>query len=87
MRNQIIQLKVSLDEKNQIQYYAQQYGGTLSQYIRHQLLELDDAPNGIDKQNLIRTLCGHARLIEQIEDPQLRGQLENLEAQLWQLIK
>ncbi len=87
MKDQIVQLKVTSHEKNQIHSHAQKYGGTLSQYIKHQLLKPNDQPIGIDKQNFVRILCGHARLIGQIENMELRSQLEDIEVQLWRLIK
>ncbi len=83
-----LQFKVSNEEKSYIEDCALKFGGSISEYLRAELLQPQKATAyGQEKQALAKLLCRHAQLINQIHMPELRKSFVELEVSLWQLTK
>lgn len=86
-RTNRILVKLTPTEKARIEKYAAQYGGTVSEFIRNCILDVNPLPNGVQIQNIVAHLCKIDGLINQIENPALRERIVNEEVSIWQLIK
>ncbi len=86
-RSYPIQFKVTQKEKALIEENSFQYGGSISEYLRSALFQPLKPTHGREKQKLSQLLCRHARLINQIADPELRQHFADLEGEFWLLTK
>ena len=83
-----ILIKVTPQEKEQIVKNADAFGGSVSEFIRHQSLSPDEGtPNGAKKQAIARELCRLSGLIKNPNANQLRRNLEEWSENIWQFIE
>ena len=83
-----ILLKVTPQEKEQIVKNADAFGGSLSEFIRHQSLHPDgDSTNGAQMQAIARELCYLSEAVNKINDAELRHNLEERIKNIWQPIE
>lgn len=87
-RNTSILLKVTQQEKEQIAKNAAAFGGSISEFIRHQTLHPDIGPtNGAQMQAIARELCYLSEAVNKINDAELRHNLEERIKNIWQPIE
>lgn len=87
-RNIAITIRLTQQEREQIDESAEINGMLTSEYARQQLLHPNsDASCGAKMQTVVRELCRSWELIEKISDPELRRNLEEWSESLWQSIK
>lgn len=87
-RNTSILLKITPQEKEQIAKNADAFGGSVSEFIRHQTLHPDIGPtNGAQMQAIARELCYLSEDINKISDAELRHNLEERIKNIWLFIK
>ena len=83
-----ILIKVTPQEKEQIVKNADAFGGSVSEFIRHQSLSPDESSaKGAKKQDMVRELCRLCELIKNPNANQLRHNLEEWSENIWQFIK
>lgn len=82
-----ITVRVSPEEKKRIEENAEQFGGSISDYVRTILLNPGTDLNGRLAQSPACGLCNHWELIKRVEDPNLRDLLVKWEEMMWQSIK
>ena len=87
-RDTPILIKVTHQEKDQIAKNAIAFGGSVSDFIRHQSLSPDEGSTaGAKLQAIARELCRLCELIKNPNTDQLRRNLEEWSASIWQFIK
>ena len=87
-RDITIPIRVTQQEKDQISMNAKAYGGSVSEFAREQLLRPDSDSTGSAKlQAIARELCRLCELIKNPDDIQLRSNLEEWSASIWQYMK
>lgn len=82
-----IAIRVLPEEKTVIQQKADDYGYSVSEYVRKRALEDDIQPNGKRLQEIATHMCRLATLTNQIKDSKLRDYFVIEETAIWQLIK
>lgn len=83
-----ILIKVTPQEKEQIVKNAEAFGGSVSEFIRHRSLSLDDgSPNGSKKQAVVRELCRLSELTKISDADQLRRNLKEWSENIWLYMK
>ena len=83
-----ILIKVTPQEKEQIVKNADAFGGSVSEFIRHQSLSPDESSaKGAKKQAIARELCRLCELIKNPNANQLRRNLEEWSENIWQFIE
>lgn len=85
-RSKSIRIMTTAKEKSIISNNAQEFGGTVSEYIRTKILSDSTEENGKVLQALVALLCHHSRFIEGISDENIRKPLEHWEGTVWQLL-
>lgn len=87
-RTTSILIKVTSQEKEEIAKNAASFGGSISEFIRHQSLHPNDgSANGAQTQAIVRELCCLHELIKNSNDSQLRNKLEEWSENIWQFIR
>ena len=87
-RNIPITIRVTAQEKEKIAKDANAFGGSVSDFIRHQSLSPDKgSTNGAKMQAIARELCRLCELIKNPNTDQLRRNLEEWSESIWQFIK
>ena len=87
-RDTPILIKVTPQEKDQITKNASAFGGSVSNFIRHQSLHPDKgSAAGAKMQTIARELCRLCELIKNPNENQLRRNLEEWRASIWQFMK
>lgn len=87
-RSTSILLKITPQEKEQIVKNAAAFGGSISEFIRHQTLHPDIGPtNGAQMQAIARELCHLSEDVKKISDAEPRHNLEERIKNIWLFIK
>ena len=87
-RNTSILIKVTSQEKAQIAKNASAFGGSVSEFIRHQSLSPDEGSlDGAKMQIVVRELCRFSELIKNSDADQLRRNLEEWSENIWLSMK
>lgn len=85
-RDTSILVKVSETEKSQIVKNAAEFGGSISEFARHQMLH-GEPSDGRQLQAIASEFCRLAQLINKIESRELREAFVQGEKRIWQSIK
>lgn len=80
-------IKVTTDEKSRIKNHAAQDGCSVSEYMRRCALNEDTRHDGKLLQDIAHRLCRLAEATNQVDAPDVRRKLVQVEAEIWQLIK
>ncbi|MCG4529306.1 plasmid mobilization protein [Intestinimonas massiliensis (ex Afouda et al. 2020)] len=84
MRNTVIQIRISEEEKNMISRLAEESHQSMTSYILTSVLSEENSANSITlRQNVARALCELNCLIEQVEDLHARKLLRKWEDAVW----
>lgn len=87
-RDSTILIKVTRHEKDQIIENANTFGGSVSDFIRHQSLYPDEgSAAGAKMQAIARELCRLCELLKNSDADQLRRNLEEWSDGIWQFMK
>lgn len=88
MKKVTLHARVDEVEKEKIEHLASSQGYTVSEYIRHTVLqEASLKPQQNYTQKIRVQLCKIVRLIEQIDDPSLQTKFKDWRHGTWQLLK
>ena len=87
-RDTSILIKVTPQEKEQIAKNAEAFGGSTSEFVRHQSLYPDEgSANGAKMQAIARELCRFSELIKNSDVDQLRRNLKEWSENIWLCMK
>ena len=87
-RNIPITIRVTAQEKEQITENANAFGGSVSEFIRHQSLFPDEgSANDAKMQAIARELCRLCKLIKNPDTIQLRRNIEDWSGEICQYMK
>ena len=84
MKNELIQMRVTQEEKRKLQIKADKAGLSLSQYI---INATDKNTDTEFAANLAKELCKLTNIINKIENEEVLKELRERSEKLWQLLK
>ena len=87
-RNIPITIRVTAQEKEKITKNANNFGGNISEFLRHQSLFPDEgSTDGAKMQAIARELCRLCELIKNPNSNQLRSKIKEWSENIWQFLK
>lgn len=88
MRNNVIRIRISEEEKNTISRLAEESHPSMTSYILTSVFSEENSANSITlRQNIARALCELNCLIERVEDLHARKLLRKWEDAVWHSLK